>query len=169
LPEAFALGKRPPYFFICCFWVGSACSWAAAALHVLLVELPPPPVSAVLLLLSAVLMYQATHQAERRAARKPVPVEQWSQEYVKQLRGSWHDFLQLDLAESTHMSYGWHVPQYCTFCRAAGVTEVPVAQVLGQFVVGRAQHGYALSTIEPVTCLETQFIRAITQPLCASN
>jgi hypothetical protein len=95
-----------------------------------------------------VLTYQAKHQAERRAARKPVPVEQWSAEYVQQVRGRWHDFLQLDLAASTHRSYGWHVQKYHKFCRAAGVAELPDAEVLGQFVVGRAQHGYALSTIE---------------------
>jgi site-specific recombinase XerD len=104
--------------------------------------------SAVLLLMAAVLTYQTTHQAERREARKPVPVEQWSKEYVQQLRGCWQDFLQVDLAESTHRAYGWHVRQYRKYCKAAGVREVPDAEMLGQFVVGRAQHGYALSTIE---------------------
>eukprot|EP00882_Tetradesmus_deserticola_P008231 GHRQ01008676.1.p1 GENE.GHRQ01008676.1~~GHRQ01008676.1.p1 ORF type:complete len:348 (-),score=64.88 GHRQ01008676.1:210-1253(-) len=98
--------------------------------------------------LSAVLTYQARYQAERHAARKPVPVEAWSEDYVLKLRGSWQDFLRLDLAQSTDRSYNWHVSQYLKFCAAAGVPATPDALVLAQFVVGRAQHGYAVSTIE---------------------
>jgi site-specific recombinase XerD len=96
----------------------------------------------------AVLTYQATVQAERRAGRKPVPVEEWSAEYVQGLQDRWPDLLQLDLAQSTHRSYSWHVEQYKRLCRAMGAQEMPTAQLLAQFVVGRAQHGYARSTIE---------------------
>ncbi|WIA31088.1 hypothetical protein OEZ86_001115 [Tetradesmus obliquus] len=98
--------------------------------------------------LRAVLTYQARYQAQRRAARKPVPVEAWPAGFVLELREKWQDILQLDLAQSTHRSYGWHVRQYRQFCVAAGAPQQPDAQVLAQFVVGRAQHGYAVSTIE---------------------
>ncbi|WIA28653.1 hypothetical protein OEZ86_011189 [Tetradesmus obliquus] len=97
---------------------------------------------------AAVLTYQARYQVQRRAARKPVPVEAWPAGFVLELREKWQDILQLDLAQSTHRSYGWHVRQYRQFCVAAGAPQQPHAQVLAQFVVGRAQHGYAVSTIE---------------------
>lgn len=77
-----------------------------------------------------------------------MPVEAWASEYVQQLRGDWQQFLRKDLEESTHRAYSWHERQYLQFCAVAGVEVVPDAEVLAQFVVGRAQHGYAISTIE---------------------
>lgn len=87
-------------------------------------------------------------QAARKAEDKPVPVRQWGEEYMQRLTGRWQDFLQLDLANSTHRAYGWHQDQFRQFCRLAGLPERPTERAVAQFVVGRAQHGYALSTIE---------------------
>jgi integrase len=68
--------------------------------------------------------------------------------YVELLEDGWWQFLQRDLAGSTHKAYGYHQQQYRAFCRLMGRPERPDAHTLAQFVMGRADHGYALSTIE---------------------
>jgi integrase len=93
-----------------------------------------------------------THRAQfahqQRERNKPVPVAQWGGDYAARLEGDWQRLLQLDLASSTHRSYAYHQRQYSEFCRLMGRRELPDPHTLAQFVVGRAQHGYALSTIE---------------------
>lgn len=77
-----------------------------------------------------------------------MPVGEWGDGYAAKLEGDWDQLLQLDLASSTHRAYGYHQRQYKQLCVLMGRREVPEAHTLAQFVIGRAQHGYALSTIE---------------------
>jgi site-specific recombinase XerC len=99
-------------------------------------------------MLTAVLTHQATYQAARQAGRKPVPVEQWSQEFLQDLQQRFPEFLQLDLADSAQQTYGWHVRQYKELCSAMGQPELPTESGLAMFIMGRAHYGYARSTIE---------------------
>jgi len=73
-------------------------------------------------------------------------------EYLQGLEEDWHRLLQLDLAESSHRSYGWQQQQYRVMCqRLQPAAERPVwpdAHSFAQFMIGRAQHGYARSTVE---------------------
>lgn len=77
-----------------------------------------------------------------------MPVGEWGDTYAAWLEGDWHSLLQLDLATSTHRAYGYHQRQYRDFCTFMGRGEMPDAHALAQLVIGRAQHGNALSTIE---------------------
>jgi integrase len=72
----------------------------------------------------------------------------WGAEYAAKLEREWEQLLQLYLAESTHRAYDYHQRQYRELCKLMGRPEQPEAHTLAQFVIGRAQHGYALSTIE---------------------
>ncbi|WIA37659.1 hypothetical protein OEZ86_014557 [Tetradesmus obliquus] len=56
--------------------------------------------------------------------------------------------MRLDLADSTGRSYDSQERQYRKFCVRIGKPEVPDAEVLARFVVGRALNDYKLSTIE---------------------
>ncbi|WIA17443.1 hypothetical protein OEZ85_014290 [Tetradesmus obliquus] len=56
--------------------------------------------------------------------------------------------MRLDLADSTGRSYDSQERQYRKFCVRVGKPEVPDAEVLARFVVGRALNDYKLSTIE---------------------
>jgi len=85
---------------------------------------------------------------QQRSSRQPVPVSRWDRSYADRLEADWDRLLQLDLASSTHKTYTYHQEQYRTFCSLMGRRERPEAHTLAQFVIGRAQHGYALSTIE---------------------
>ena len=75
-------------------------------------------------------------------------VEYWEPEYLQDLEHKWHALLQLDLAESSHRSYGWHQQQYKVMCQRLQRPVWPDPHSLAQFMIGRAQHGYARSTVE---------------------
>lgn len=97
---------------------------------------------------AAVVNRHAKLQQAKRGDQRPVPVQEWGRGYVTQLQENWRDYLQLDLANSTHRSYDYHQRQFKEFCRLAGLPVEPAPRALAQFVIGRAEHGYALSTIE---------------------
>ena len=94
------------------------------------------------------LTYRAQFAQQQRSGRQPVPVADWGAAYAEVLEQDWSRLLQLDLATSTHRAYGYHQEQHRALCRLLGRREQPDAHTLAQFVVGRAQHGYAMSTIE---------------------
>lgn len=95
-----------------------------------------------------VLTYQAKLARTKKAAKKTVAVEDWEPEYLQDLEHKWHELLQLDLAESSHRSYGWHQKQYKVMCQRLQRPVWPDPHSLAQFMIGRAQHGYARSTVE---------------------
>lgn len=97
---------------------------------------------------AAVLNRHAVLQQARRGNQRPVPVQEWGRGYMAQLQENWRDYLQMDLANSTHRAYDYHQRQFKEFCRLAELPVKPAPRALAQFVIGRAEHGYALSTIE---------------------
>lgn len=97
---------------------------------------------------AAIINRHAAIRSEQRANQRPVPVQEWGQSYVDGLQSNWRHYLQMDLANSTHKAYDYHQRQFKEFCRMAGFPPRPEPRALAQFVIGRAEHGYALSTIE---------------------
>ncbi|WIA42314.1 hypothetical protein OEZ86_008328 [Tetradesmus obliquus] len=89
---------------------------------------------------------QGARQKEGRS--EPRPVEEWDQGLLDGLRDDFRSYMRLDLADSTGRSYGSQERQYRKFCVRIGKPEVPDAEVLARFVVGRALNDYKLSTIE---------------------
>jgi integrase len=75
-------------------------------------------------------------------------VEQWDADFMRRLKTQFGDFLRLDLATSTQQTYASQQQQHKAFCSHMGVAQQPAADVLAKFIVGRAMHGYRLSTIE---------------------
>lgn len=103
-------------------------------------------VAALAVTLTYMARYQGTRQREGR--QKPVPVQDWSAEFMQRIQTNFGDFMRMDLADSTRRTYAAQQEQYKVLCRQMGVPEQPAAEVLARFVVGRAVHGYKLSTIE---------------------
>ncbi|WIA44603.1 hypothetical protein OEZ86_007321 [Tetradesmus obliquus] len=89
---------------------------------------------------------QGARQQEGRSG--PRPVEEWDQSLLDGLRDDFRSYMRLDLADSTGRSYDSQERQYRKFCVRIGKPEVPDAEVLARFVVGRALNDYKLSTIE---------------------
>lgn len=96
----------------------------------------------------ATLTHMARYQAVRQREGRPVPVREWSRDFMWRIKTRFGEFLRLDLAESTRKIYGAQQEQYKAFCGHLGVAQQPAAEVLARFVVGRAVHGCKLSTIE---------------------
>lgn len=99
---------------------------------------------------AATLTYMAKYQVarQREGRERPIPVEQWGEDFLERIRNQFGDFLQWDLAESTQHTYEVQRKQYKKFCVQLRVPEQPAASVLARFIVGRALHNYKLSTIE---------------------
>lgn len=95
-----------------------------------------------------VLTYQARLGGRQQGKAKPVSVQLWDGQFVRELEDKWQDHLQLDLAGATHRTYSSQQQQYRDFCYLMKRAPLPDAHTLAQFVVGRAMQGYALSTIE---------------------
>lgn len=75
-------------------------------------------------------------------------MQSWGVGYSQQFEQDWDSKLQVDLASSTQRAYGSHQRQYQEFCERMRRPVRPDPHTLAQFVIGRAEHGYALSTIE---------------------
>jgi len=95
-----------------------------------------------------VLTYQAQLAGRQREEPRPTSVGLWDERFVRDLEEKWPQYLQLDLARTTHKTYGSQQQQYKEFCAVMQRPPVPDPHTLAQFVVGRAVQGYALSTIE---------------------
>eukprot|EP00775_Hariotina_reticulata_P003252 gene3252-biopygen4910 len=70
----------------------------------------------------------------RRSDRpKPVSVAEWDASFVEGLDANWQQYLQLDLATATHMTYNSQQQQYRQFCALLRREQLPDAHILAQF------------------------------------
>ena len=72
---------------------------------------------------------------------------QWSPQFVAQLHDTFHELLQGDLTASSRASYASQVHQFQLFCGLRHVAPWPDPFLVAEFILGRAQQHYKLSTI----------------------
>lgn len=83
----------------------------------------------------------------RVQARPRVAVEDWSEEFVRDLLDNFEQYLRQDVADSSQRTYDSAVARYLRFCARVGAPRVPDPKLFAVFVVGCARANYALSTI----------------------
>ena len=81
---------------------------------------------------------------------RPVAVTNWSPEFSADIEARLDAFLLGDRAASTVRSYACQQRQYALFCQMLSVPDARrfEPRTIAQWVMGRADHGYKLSTVE---------------------
>ncbi len=87
-------------------------------------------------------------QVRQRSGRTTIAVQDWDEKFLHRLKEGLPEFLRLDVAESTGRAYAWHERQWEQLFAGYGKAPAADPDMLARFVVGRACHGYSLSTIE---------------------
>ena len=91
-------------------------------------------------------------QSVQREVRAPVPLEQWDQRFLAGAPAQLSGWLRGRLAESSHSALATQRGQFTRFLELSGMplaaTAGELAHQLACWVMGRAENGFKLSTIE---------------------